>query len=100
MLREAFMLHVPAHGARNSGRGRRHTVRALRLLQSGEAMAKGDQRVARSRVSDKGRKKGKSSAVFVCAAPDCCRTMSGAFFNSQLSVVTKEKMAHALTRRP
>jgi hypothetical protein len=26
--------------------------------------------------------------------------MNGAFFNSQLSVVTKEKMAHALTRRP
>lgn len=49
---------------------------------------------------DKGHKKGKSSAVFVCAAPDCRRTMSGAFFKSQRSVVTKDKKAHALTRQP
>jgi hypothetical protein len=52
----AFICSQPGRRRGRAG-GRRHTARALRLLQSGEAMAKGDQRVARSRVSDKGRKK-------------------------------------------
>ncbi len=54
---------------------------------------------ARSRVSVKGRKIGISSASDVCAAPDCYRTISKTFFRSEKSVVTQNKMAHALSRK-
>jgi hypothetical protein len=40
------------------------------------------------------------SALQVCAAPDCDRSVSFAFYNSKRSVVTKNKKAHALTRQP